>query len=73
MKFWTRAIGAILVSVSLGGMSQAAELTVLASQGNLPGLKELGAAFARTSGHKVTSSRKWARRWSSGSPAGPQT
>ena len=53
MKFWTRAIGAILVSVSLGGMSQAAELTVLASQGNLPGLKELGSAFARTSGHKV--------------------
>jgi molybdate transport system substrate-binding protein len=35
-------------------MSQAAELTVLASQGNFPGVNELAAAFARSSGHKVT-------------------
>ena len=34
-------------------MSQAAELTVLASQGNLPGLTALAAAFAKASGHKV--------------------
>jgi molybdate transport system substrate-binding protein len=35
-------------------MSHAAELIVLASQGNLPGVNELAAAFARTSGYKVT-------------------
>jgi molybdate transport system substrate-binding protein len=35
-------------------MAHAAEIIVLASQGNPPGLKELGAAFARESGHKVT-------------------
>ncbi len=31
-----------------------AELTVLASQGNPPGVNELAAGFARASGHKVT-------------------
>jgi ABC-type tungstate transport system permease subunit len=35
-------------------MSHAAELIVLASQGNPPGLNQLAAAFARESGHKVT-------------------
>jgi len=35
-------------------MSHAAELIILTSQGNGPGVRELGAAFARTSGHKVT-------------------
>jgi molybdate transport system substrate-binding protein len=35
-------------------MAHAAEIIVLASQGNPPGLNELGAAFARASGHKVT-------------------
>jgi molybdate transport system substrate-binding protein len=54
VKFWTRAIGAILISLSSGNMSQAADLIVLASQGNLPGLNAVAAAFARASGHKVT-------------------
>ena len=47
-------------------MSHAAELIVLASQGNLPGVNELAAAFARTSGHKVTVLQEGARRWSRG-------
>ena len=45
--------GAIL-SLLMGTMSQAAELTILASQGNLPGLNGLADAFGRASGHKVT-------------------
>jgi molybdate transport system substrate-binding protein len=35
-------------------MAHAAEIIVLASQGNPPGLNTLAAAFARESGHKVT-------------------
>jgi molybdate transport system substrate-binding protein len=35
-------------------MAQAAEIIILTSQGGGPGIQELGAAFARTSGHKVT-------------------
>src|SRR5262245_59860233 len=54
MKIWTRTIAALIASVLLGTMSQAAELTILASQGNLPGLNALAAAFGKASGHKVT-------------------
>jgi len=54
MKSWAHAIAAMLAGATMGTMSHAAELTVLASQGNLPGVRELAAAFARTSGHKVT-------------------
>jgi molybdate transport system substrate-binding protein len=44
----------MIASIAGGAMSHAAELIVLASQGNLPGVNELAAAFARTSGTKVT-------------------
>jgi molybdate transport system substrate-binding protein len=54
MRPWMRAVAALLASVAGSGMSQAAELIVLNSQGNGPGLNELAAAFARASGHKVT-------------------
>jgi molybdate transport system substrate-binding protein len=54
MKSWTRAIGATGFSLLLVTMSQAAEIVVLAGQGSVPGVRELGAAFARASGHKVT-------------------
>jgi molybdate transport system substrate-binding protein len=54
MNFWTRSIAVMIVSIAGGAMSHAAELTVLASQGNLPGVNELATAFARTSGYKVT-------------------
>ena len=47
MKFRACAIGAIVSGLSSITMSQAAELTVLASQGNLPGLTALAAAFAQ--------------------------
>ena len=36
------------------GAAQAAELVVVSGQGATPGVKELAAAFARKSGHKVT-------------------
>ena len=54
MNFWARTIAVMIASIAGGAMSHAAELTVLASQGNLPGVNELATAFARTSGHKVT-------------------
>jgi molybdate transport system substrate-binding protein len=54
MKFWARTIAIIVAGIAHGGTVHAFDLTVLASQGNLPGVNELAAAFARTSGHKVT-------------------
>lgn len=54
MRLSYRAIGALLVSLSSGAMSQAAELIILSNQGATPGVRELAAGFARASGHKVT-------------------
>jgi len=54
MNFWARTIAVMIASIAGDAMSHAAELTVLASQGNLPGVNELATAFARASGHKVT-------------------
>jgi molybdate transport system substrate-binding protein len=54
MRSWACAIAALFVTLSLTPMSLAAELIVLTSQGNGPGVRELAAAFARASGHKVT-------------------
>src|SRR4029450_12607029 len=54
MNFWARTIAVMIASIAGGAMSHAAELIVLASQGNLPGVNELASAFARASGHKVT-------------------
>ena len=54
MNFWARTIAVMIASIAGVAMSHAAELTVLASQGNLPGVNELATAFARASGHKVT-------------------
>ena len=54
MNFWARTIAVIIASVTGSAISHAVELTVLASQGNLPGVNELAVAFARASGHKVT-------------------
>jgi molybdate transport system substrate-binding protein len=63
MKFLVRAFGATVVqtlaaislaNVSFVAASNAAELVVLASQGSIPGARELAAGFARASGHKVT-------------------
>jgi molybdate transport system substrate-binding protein len=54
MNFPARTIVIMIVSLAGVAMSHAAELTVLASQGNVPGVTELAGAFARQSGHKVT-------------------
>ena len=43
-EHWPRSQGAAL----------AADLIILTNQGATPGVKELAAAFSRTSGHKVT-------------------
>src|ERR1700757_2314004 len=57
MKACAKFVAACIVVV-LGltphGVSAAAELTILTHQGATPGVKELAAAFARASGHKVT-------------------
>src|SRR5262245_17436159 len=52
MKCRLFMIAALLLCTS--GSAMSAELIVLASQGNAPGLSELAPAFARASGHKVT-------------------
>src|SRR5204862_7949940 len=54
MKCFARTVAFMIASVAGGAMSHAAEIIVLASQGNPPGLNALAAAFARESGHKVT-------------------
>jgi molybdate transport system substrate-binding protein len=55
MRIWTSVLTAgLLVLPAAWEPAQAADLIVLAGQGNLPGINELAAAFARTSGHKVT-------------------
>ena len=49
---------AACILVALGSMPQgaalAADLVIVSNQGAIPGLKELGAAFRRASGHNVT-------------------
>jgi hypothetical protein len=40
MKFWARTIGFMIASIAGGAVSHVAELIVLASQGNLPGVNE---------------------------------
>src|SRR5882762_8907449 len=52
-KFAAACIWGALGSI-LGGTAMAADLVILTNQGATPGVKELAAAFARASGHKVT-------------------
>lgn len=52
MKCRSSVIAALLLCMS--GSAMSAELIVLASQGNAPGVNVLAPAFARASGHKVT-------------------
>ncbi len=62
MECRSHVIAALLLCMSGSAMSESAmsesamsaELIVLSSQGNSPGVKELAAGFARASGHKVT-------------------
>ena len=52
-KFVAACILGFLAS-SLQGAPQAAELIILTNQGATPGVIELGNAFSRTTGHKVS-------------------
>lgn len=52
MKCRSLMIAALLLCMP--GSVMSAELIVLSSQGNAPGVNELAAGFARASGHKVT-------------------
>jgi molybdate transport system substrate-binding protein len=57
MKCRSLMIAALLLCVSgsaMSGSAKSAELIILSSQGNAPGVNELAAGFARASGHKVT-------------------
>lgn len=54
MKCRSHMIAVLLICMSGSAMSEAAELIVISSQGNTPGVRELAAGFARASGHKVT-------------------
>src|SRR5688572_24442181 len=54
MKSWARAVGATIAGLSSISMAHPAELVVLTSQGNGPGVSALAVAFSRASGHKVT-------------------
>ncbi|MSP93632.1 MAG: ABC transporter substrate-binding protein [Alphaproteobacteria bacterium] len=47
-------IGILLAAGSMIQTASAADLVILTNQGATPGVKELAAAFSRTSGHKVT-------------------
>ena len=46
--------GIVISGSAMSGSAKSAELIVLSSQGNAPGVRELAAGFARASGHKVT-------------------
>src|SRR5882724_6786177 len=53
------AIAAVAVGIALVTPStQAAELLVLGSQGNISGIRDLAAGFERASGHKVVASQE---------------
>jgi len=64
----------IMVAAAFGmacGTAQAAELTILASQGSISGARDLGAGFQATTGHKViaTQEANVMTRINSGPPA----
>src|SRR5439155_1682129 len=53
------AVAAVAVGIALVASStQAAEILVLGSQGNISGIRDLAAGFERASGHKVTASQE---------------
>ena len=52
-KFATVCILGILAATSLGA-ANAADLVIVSNQGAMPGMRELGAAFSRATGHTVT-------------------
>src|SRR3954468_16114645 len=55
MKVWATGVMAVSLTVVLGlaAPAQAAEITVLGSQGNISGIRDLAAAFEQSTGNKV--------------------
>jgi len=55
MKAWATGVMAASLTVVLGlaAPAQAAEITVLGSQGNISGIRDLAAAFEQSTGNKV--------------------
>lgn len=53
MKVLLCTIAGAIVSLSVGTMSQAAEITIFTSMGSLSGVTDLAAAYEKASGHKV--------------------
>ena len=54
MRSLSGSIAGALLSLSVGTMSQAAEITIFTSMGSLSGVTDLAAAYEKASGHKVT-------------------
>jgi molybdate transport system substrate-binding protein len=50
---WKVAVGTMVGMLSLAGAAAAAEITVLANQGALSGIKDLAAGFEQATGNKV--------------------
>ena len=53
MKKLSGIVAGALLSLSVGTMSQAAEITIFTSMGSLSGVTDLAAAYEKASGHKV--------------------
>jgi molybdate transport system substrate-binding protein len=53
MRIWTKIAVATTALLSLAGSTLAAEITVLANQGALSGIKDLAAGFEQATGNKV--------------------
>ena len=54
MQKWKLGMAAALFAFSASGTARAAELIILAGQGNISGARDLGAGFAQATGHQVT-------------------
>jgi molybdate transport system substrate-binding protein len=54
MQKWKRVVAAAMFAVAGTSAAPAAEIIILAGQGNISGARDLGAGFARATGHKVT-------------------
>src|SRR5882757_1277609 len=53
MQNWKLVMAAVLFAVADTCSATAAEIIILAGQGNISGARDLGAGFAQASGHKV--------------------
>jgi len=54
MQNWKLVMAAVLLAVAGTSSVTAAEIIILAGQGNISGARDLGTGFAQATGHKVT-------------------